>query len=301
LLQFWILFNGFVLGALAIDVLVFNRRAHKPSLGEALAWTAFWVALAVAFCVLIYVWQGRQSALEFTAGYLVEISLSADNLFFFLVIFHYLQVPDELQHRVLFWGVVGAIVTRGAFIVAGIKLIHAFHWVIYLFGAFLVWSGIKLFRKTGETLPERNPVLNWFRKFVPVTEAYEGEKFFVRRGRLHATPLLIALLLIELTDLLLATDSIPAVLAITLKSFIVYSSNVFGVLGLRSLFFVLAGMIKLFQYLHYGLALILIFIGIKMLAADYYQVSTEITLALIAGVLLITIVMSLARPRAAAL
>jgi tellurite resistance protein TerC len=297
LLLFWILFNAFVLAMLALDLGVFNRLAQKPSVHQALAWSTAWVALAATFAVLMYVWQGRQAALEFTAGYVVELCLSADNLFLFLIIFRYFQVPGELQHRVLFWGVVGAIIARGIFIALGITLIHAFHWMIYLFGAFLVWTGIKFFRESPSTQPEGNPVLRLLRRYIPVTEGYEDGKFLVRRGRLYMTPLLVALIAVELTDLLLATDSIPAVLAITLKPFIVYSSNVFAVLGLRSLFFVLASMIEIFHYLHYGLAVILIVVGAKMLASDYYQVSTSLALAVVAGVLLISILASLVRPK----
>jgi tellurite resistance protein TerC len=297
LLLFWILFNLFVLAMLAVDLWIFNRPAHLLKFRQAAAWSMTWIVLAAAFAVLIYFWRGHEAALEFTTGYIVELSLSVDNLFLFLVIFRYFQVPAEFQHKVLFWGIIGAIAMRGVFIVLGIKLIHTFHWMIYAFGAFLVYSGIKLFGKEdmGVRL-EKNPVLRLFRRYVPVTESYEGERFFVRRSRLYATPLLVVLVVVETTDLLFATDSIPAVLAITIKPFIVYTSNVFAVLGLRSLFFVLAGMMGIFRYLHYGLSIVLIFIGAKMLASDYYRIPTGIALAVVGGVLLVSVLASVPRP-----
>lgn len=298
MLLFWILFNAFVLAMLALDLCRSSWLAQPPSVRQALAWSTTWIALTAAFAVLVYFWQGRQAALEFTAGYVVELSLSVDNLFLFLVIFRYFQVPGEFQHKVLFWGVIGAIVARGIFIVLGIKLIHTFHWMIYIFGAFLVWTGIQFFRKSVEAQPERNLVLRLFRRYVPVTQSYEGENFFVRRGRIYATPLLVVLLVIETTDLLLATDSIPAVLAITLNTFIVYTSNVFAVLGLRSLFSLLAGMMETFHYLHYGLSIILILIGAKMLASDHYRIPTGVALAVVVGVLLASVLISIVRPKA---
>jgi len=283
---------------LALDLWGFNRPGRQLSLRQALAWSIMWVALAAIFAVLLYFWRGHDAALEFTTGYIVELSLSVDNLFLFLVIFRYFRVPGELQHKVLFWGILGAIVMRGIFIAAGIQLIHAFHWMIYAFGAFLIYSGLKLWTENEEAVqPDKNPVLRLFRRWVPVTENYEGDKFFVRRATIYATPLLVVLLVVETTDLLFATDSIPAVLAITLKPFIVYTSNVFAVLGLRSLFFVLAGMIEMFHYLHYGLSIILIFIGAKMLVSDYYRIPTSITLAVIAAVLLVSVLLSIAHPK----
>jgi tellurite resistance protein TerC len=283
---------------LAIDLAILNRPAHLVRLRQALAWSVLWIVLAVGFAVLLNFWRGHDAALEFSAGYIVELSLSVDNLFLFLVIFRYFQVPAEFQHKVLFWGILGAIVMRGIFIVLGIKLIHTFHWMIYIFGAFLVYSGIKLFGQEDMGIqPEKNPVLRLFRRYVPVTQNYEGEKFFIRQARLSATPLFIVLLVVETTDLLFATDSIPAVLAITLKSFIVYTSNVFAVLGLRSLFFVLAGMMEVFHYLHYGLSIVLIFVGVKMLLSDYYRIPTGAALALVGGVLLISVLASLVQPR----
>ena len=298
MLLFWIAFNLFVLGMLAVDLWIFNRPAHEVTFRQALAWSFTWIILAAAFALLVNWWRGHDAALDFTTGYIVELSLSADNLFLFLVIFRYFQVPPELQHKVLFWGIIGALVMRGIFIVVGIGLIQTFHWVLYAFGAFLIYSGIRLFREEEVGVqPEKNPVLRLFRRWVPVTETYEGEKFFIRRAGLYATPLFVVLIFVETTDLLFATDSIPAVLAITLKTFIVYTSNVFAVLGLRSLFFVLAGMMELFHYLHYGLSIVLIFIGSKMLISDYYRIPTGWTLAAVGGVLAISVLASVVAPR----
>jgi tellurite resistance protein TerC len=299
LLLFWVLFNVFVLAMLAGDLFILNRPARLPKFRQALLWSLLWIALAGAFAVLVYLWRGQNAALEFTAGYIIELSLSVDNLFVFLVIFRYFQVPSEFQHKVLFWGILGAILMRGLFIVLGIKLIHSFHWMIYAFGAFVVYSGIELFRKKDSGVePQNNPLLRIFRRWVPVTEDYEGEKFFVRRTKLYATPLAVVLLLVETTDLLLATDSIPAVLAITLNPFIVYTSNIFAILGLRSLFFVLAYKMEIFQYQHYGLSIVLIFIGIKMLVSDYWQLSTGLALAVVGLVLTASVLASLIRPKA---
>jgi len=238
-------------------------------------------------------------SLEFIAGYLIEQSLSADNLFVFLLIFRYFQVPRHLQHEVLFWGILGALVMRAIFIVAGITLLNRFHWFIYIFGAILIYSGIKLFReKDREIQPETNLVLRGFRKLFPLTKDFEGSKFFVRRGLVrYATPLAVVLIVVETTDLLFATDSIPAVLAVTREPFIVYTSNVFAILGLRSLYFALAGMIEVFHFLHYGLSLILIFIGVKMLASNYVQIPIGVALGVVAGVLLMSILLSLLFPK----
>lgn len=296
---FWILFNAFVLGMLAIDLWVFHRPAHAVKFREAVAWSLSWIAMAAAFAVLVYVWRGREPAMQFTAGYLIELALSVDNLFVFLLIFRYFRVPADLQHKVLFWGILGAIILRGVFILVGIGLIHAFHWFTYVFGLFLIYSGAKLFRSEEVSIePEKNPVLRLFRRWMPITEDYEGESFFVRRAGLYATPLFAVLIIVETTDLLFATDSIPAVLAITLKAFIVYTSNVFALLGLRSMYFVLSGMMEVFHYLHYGLSVVLIFIGLKMLAADYYPIPTAVALGVVAGMLLISVLASVAHPKA---
>ncbi|HYK51607.1 MAG TPA: TerC family protein [Terriglobales bacterium] len=298
MLLFWILFNVFVVVMLALDLGVFNRRVHTVTFREALAWSAMWVGLAAAFAVIVYFWHGRTESLEFATGYVIELSLSIDNLFVFLVLFRYFRVPSELQHRVLFWGILGALITRGIFIVAGISLIRRFEWLIYVFGALLVFSGIKLLRQGDEEIhPERNPLLKMFRRLVPVTEDYEGEKFWVRRPGLYATPLVVVLLVVETTDIVFAVDSIPAVLAITLNAFIVYTSNVFAILGLRSMYFAVSGMMDLFEYLHYGLSLVLVLIGAKMLASHYYTVPTHVALATVAGVIAISIVASLVWPQ----
>ncbi len=307
---FWVLFNLFVLAMLALDLGVFNRDKHVVKFREAIGWTLVWIALAGGFAVLIYffghtmvgrhVKPNSELSLEFIAGYLIEESLSVDNLFVFLLIFRYFHVPRAQQHPVLVWGVLGALVMRAIFIAAGIRLLDRFHWIIYVFGAILIYSGIKLLRQQKQTIhPEKNPLLRLFRKFVPVTEHYEGDKFFVRRGAVtYATPLAIVLLVVETTDLLFATDSIPAVLAVTHEPFIVYTSNAFAILGLRSLYFALAGMIEVFHFLHYGLPVILIFIGVKMLASNYVQIPIGVALGTVAGILLISIVLSLAFPQA---
>ena len=300
MLLFWILFNLFVLAMLVLDLGVFHRRAHIVKFREALLWSAVWIALAAIFAVVIFFWHGRTPALEFVTGYVIELSLSVDNLFVFLLIFRFFQVPAAHQHKVLFWGILGALVMRAVFIAAGVGLIQRFHWIVYLFGVFLVYSGIKLFfQEEAEIHPEKNPVLRLFRRFVPVTKDYEGNKFFVRRAGLYATPLFVVLLVVETTDLLFAVDSIPAILAITRDAFIVYTSNVFAILGLRSMYFALAGMMEMFRYLHYGLSLVLVFVGAKMLLSHYFEIPTHIALAAVAGVLAISVIASMANPRKA--
>jgi tellurite resistance protein TerC len=283
---------------LVLDLGVFHRRAHTVKFREALAWSGAWIALAAIFGVVIFFWHGRTPALEFVTGYVIELSLSVDNLFVFLLIFRFFQVPAIHQHKVLFWGILGALIMRAIFIAAGVSLIQRFHWIIYAFGAFLVYSGIKLFfQEEAEIHPEKNPVLRLFRRWVPVTKDYVGNKFFVRSAGLYATPLFVVLLVVETTDLLFAVDSIPAILAITRDAFIVYTSNVFAILGLRSMYFALAGMMEMFRYLHYGLSLVLISVGAKMLLSHYFEIPTPVALAAVAGVLAISVIASMANPK----
>jgi TerC family integral membrane protein len=307
-LVFWILFNLFVVAMLALDLGALNRRSHSVGFREALAWSGVWIALAAAFAVLVLFWQGRAQALQFVTGYVIELSLSVDNLFVFLVIFRYFKVPDEHQHKVLFAGILGALLMRGVFIVAGVGLIRRFSWITYAFGALLVYSGLKLLQQREmEIHPEKNPVLRLFRRAFPVTEEYVDGQFFTRRffarrlfrqkSGLYATPLFVVLLVVETSDILLAVDSIPAVLAITLNAFIVYTSNVFAILGLRSMYFALADMMDLFHYLHYGLSVVLIFVGLKMLGSHYVYIPTEWVLAIVLFVLAASIVASLANPQ----
>jgi tellurite resistance protein TerC len=299
-LLFWIFFNLFILVMLALDLGVFSRRAHTIRFREALAWSSVWVALAAAFAVLIYFWHGRPAALEFVTGYVIELSLSVDNLFVFLVIFRYFQVPSEQQHRVLVYGILGALIMRGFFILAGVGLIQRFHWIIYAFGALLIYSGIKLLRQGDEQIdPGKNPILRLFRRVMPTTKSYVDGKFFLRSHGLYATPLFVVLLVVETTDVLFAVDSIPAVLAITLNAFIVYTSNVFAILGLRSMYFALAGMMEIFHYLHYGLSIVLIFVGAKMLLSHYYQIPTAVALSVVLALLGISVLASLLFPRRA--
>jgi tellurite resistance protein TerC len=300
LILFWILFNVFVVAMLVLDLGVFHRRAHTVKFREALIWSVVWIAMAIAFAVVIYSWHGRTPSLEFVTGYVIELSLSVDNLFVFLLIFRYFQVPPGHQHKVLFWGILGALIMRAIFIAAGVGLIQRFHWIVYVFGAFLMYSGIKLFRQgEAEIHPEKNPVLRLFRRWVPVTKDYEGDKFFVRRTGLFATPLLVVLVVVETTDLLFAVDSIPAILAITRDAFIVYTSNVFAILGLRSMYFALAGMMEMFRYLHYGLSVVLMFVGAKMLLSHYYEVPTVVALGAVAGILLSSVAASVLKPNSA--
>jgi tellurite resistance protein TerC len=283
---------------LVLDLGVFHRRAHTVKFHEALAWSVAWIALAAIFAVVIFFWHGRAPALEFVTGYVIELSLSVDNLFVFLLIFRFFQVPVIHQHKVLFWGILGALIMRAIFIAAGVSLIQRFHWIVYVFGAFLVYSGIKLFfQEEAEIHPEKNPVLRLFRRWVPVTKDYVGNKFFVRSPGLYATPLFVVLLVVETTDLLFAVDSIPAILAITRDAFIVYTSNVFAILGLRSMYLALAGMMEMFRYLHYGLSLVLVFVGAKMLLSHYFEIPIPVALAAVAGVLAISVVASMANPR----
>lgn len=301
MLLFWILFNLFALGMLALDLVVFNRRGRIVTLRGALVRSLIWVALAAGFAGIVYFWQGHDTALEFVAAYVLELSLSVDNLFIFLLVFHYFAVPEEQQHRVLFWGVLGALIMRGAFILAGVGLIHRFHWLLYGFGLLLIYSGVRILLSGGQqTDPSKNPVVRLLRRWIPVTDEYKGGKFFVRnlpgKAGLYATPLFVVLLVIETTDVLFAVDSIPAVLAITLNAFIVYTSNVFAILGLRSMYFAVAGLMKVLRFLHYGLAIILMLMGLKMLAADHFPISTLVTLSGVATVLLVSVGASLLFP-----
>ena len=299
MLYFWILFNVFALGMLVLDLLVFHRRSRVVRSREALAWSAMWIALAAAFAGGLFLWQGRQVALEFVTGYVLELSLSVDNLFLFLVIFRYFSVPEQHQRKVLFWGILGALLMRGIFILAGVGLIQRFHWVLYLLGALLIYSGIRLgFSGEHQVDPAKNPAVRALRRLMPVTDDFQGGHFFVRGWKgnpgLYATPLLVVLAVIETTDLLFAVDSIPAVLAVTLNAFIVYTANVFAILGLRSMFFAISRLMQVFRFLHTGLAFILILVGLKMIAADYFHVPTVLTLGVIALVLLVSIAASLA-------
>ena len=298
---FWILFNLFALGMLVLDLRVFHRPGRVMGFRRALGLSLMYVALAAVFAGILYLWQGQQSALEFVTGYVLELSLSVDNLFLFLVIFNFFAVPEQQQHRVLFWGVVGALLLRGIFIVAGVGLIQRFHWLLFIFGALLVYSGIRVCVMGAHQIdPSANPIVRAFRRWMPVTEDYHGGRFFVRNarddGRLYATPLLIVLLVIETTDVLFAVDSIPAILAITLNAFIVYTSNVFAILGLRSLYFAVSGLIKIFRFLHYGLGAVLVLVGLKMVASDYFKVPIAATLSVVAAIILVSIALSLLFP-----
>jgi len=305
---FWVVFNAFVLLMLVLDLGVFHRKSHVVRFKEAVAWTFVWVSLAGLFALLVYLFghhmvpdptrPNHELALEFVTGYLIEESLSVDNLFVFLLIFRYFRVDRSHQHAVLFWGILGALVMRAGFILGGVTLINRVHWVIYLFGAFLVYSGIRLFGKQETQIhPENNPVLKLFRRVVPISEQFEGRKFLVKRGvRWIATPLAVVLIVVETTDVMFATDSIPAILAVTRDPFIVYTSNVFAILGLRSLYFALAGMMEVFHYLHYGLSVVLIFIGVKMLGSEFFQISIGVALSVVGGILVISVVASLLFP-----
>lgn len=295
----WAGFIAFVVVMLALDLLVFHRKAHRIELREALTFTFVWIGLALAFNVGVYFWFGAQPALEFLTGYLIEKALSVDNLFVILVLFSYFAVPAALQHRVLFWGILGALVMRAVFIVLGSALLQRFHWVMLVFGAFLVFTGVKLLFSSGaEVHPEKNLVLRLVRKVIPSVTDYRGNAFVVREGgRWFATPLFMVLVVVEATDIVFAVDSIPAIFAVTTDPFIVFTSNIFAILGLRSLFFVLAGIMNRFHYLKVGLGLVLAFVGTKMLLVDVVKVPVGVSLAVIATLLAGSIVASLLRPR----
>ena len=292
---FWILFNAFVLLMLALDLGVFHRKSHEVSVKEALTWTFVWIFLAMVFNTIIFYWRGQQQALEFFTGYLVEKALSIDNIFVFIMIFSYFQIPSKYQHKVLFWGILGALIMRVVFIFAGVALIEKFHFTIYLFGALLIYTGYKMFFHNNATIePDKNPVIKVFKKFMPVTPQLQEDNFFVKlNGKRFATPLFLVLILIETTDLIFAVDSIPAILAITQDQFIVYTSNVFAILGLRSLYFALAGVVHRFWLLSYGLAVVLVFVGIKMLLIDVYKIPIEWSLLFIATLITGSIFLSL--------
>jgi tellurite resistance protein TerC len=296
----WIGFNGFVLAMLAVDLGVFHRKSHVVSLRESLAWTSVWVVLALVFNVGVWHYAGPQKALEFFTGYLIEKSLSVDNVFVFALLFSYFAVPPQYQHKVLFWGILGALLMRAIMIAAGTALIAKFGWIIYVFGSFLILTGIKMIVKREEEIhPERNLVVRWFKKLMPVTPEYRGDKFFVRENGIRmATPLFVVLLLVEFTDLIFAVDSIPAIFAVTKDPFIVYTSNVFAILGLRSLYFSLAGVMDKFHYLKIGLGVVLAFVGVKMMLAHTpWKIDTLVSLGVIVAILAASVVWSLVRPR----
>jgi tellurite resistance protein TerC len=291
----WIGFNIFVLAMLLLDLGVFHRKAHEIKIKEALIWSFVWITLALLFNLGLYMFEGKQQALEFLTGYLIEKSLSIDNIFVFIIIFSFFHVPASYQHKVLFWGILGALIMSAIFIAAGIALLEKFHWIIYIFGAFLIFTGIKMVTEKDKKIePERNPVIKLFRKIFPVTPDYVGSSFFTKvDGKRIATPLFVVLMMIETTDVIFAVDSIPAILAITKDPFIVYTSNVFAILGLRALYFALAGIIQMFRYLSYGLAAILVFVGAKMMVVDLYKIPIELSLVVVAGILVISIIASI--------
>jgi len=294
----WVLFGLLVIALLALDLGVAHRRAHKIKIREALIWTVVWISLALLFNVGIYLWHGSEQALSFLTAYVIEKSLSVDNLFVFVLIFAYFGVEAKYQHKVLFYGIVGALVMRAIFIGVGVTLIHMFHWVIYVFGAFLIVTGFRMgLQKDREVHPQKNPVVKLFRRLMPVTQDYVDGKFLVKRdGRTLATPLMVVLLVIETTDIVFAVDSIPAVLAVSTDPFIVYTSNIFAILGLRALYFALAGAMSLFHKLHVGLAFILVFIGVKMVLADVVKIPIGIALGVVGGILVVSIAASLLFP-----
>ena len=295
---FWIPFNLFILGMLALDLGVFHRNAHTVSLREALGWSVVWVSLSLTFNLGIYLYAGTEPALAFLTGYLIEYALSVDNIFVMVLIFAYFGVERKYQHRVLFWGILGALIMRGVFIGVGTYMIQQFHWLIYIFGGLLVVTGTRMaFREEAPFDAEQNRILKLVRRLVPVTPHYHGKSFLVRHnGRLFATPLLLVLILVEFTDLIFAIDSIPAIFAVTTEPFLVYTSNVFAILGLRSLYFVLAGIVHKFRYLKYGLSFILVFVGVKMLLADIQEVPIIASLVVIANALVISILLSVVVP-----
>ena len=295
----WIGFNLFVLIMLALDLGVFHRKSHAVSVKEALIWTGVWITMALIFNLLIYSQFGEEKAVEFFTGYIIEKSLSVDNIFVIILIFSYFQVSAEYQHKVLFWGILGALVMRGIFIFSGIELIHRFHWLVYIFGGFLIFTGVKMLVSDDSKIePEKNPLIKFARKLFSVTKNFEGSNFFVQReGKIWATPLFLVVILIETTDLIFAVDSIPAILAVSEDSFIVYTSNVFAILGLRSLYFALSGIEKYFHYLKFGLSAILVFVGVKMCIVDLYKIPVEISLIIIVFVLAIAMLSSVVFPK----
>lgn len=296
---FWIGFNVFVLVMLALDLGVFHRKKKEISIKDALTWTGVWIALALAFAVLVYSKEGHYKAMEFLTGYVIEKSLSLDNIFVIALIFSYFKTPPENQHKVLFWGIIGALLFRAIFIVAGITLLEKFHWMSYVFGGILIYTGIRLIvKKHSQVDPEKNWVVNTFRKHLPFSKDINADKFFVKEnGRRLATPLFLVLLVVETTDIMFAFDSIPAILSVTHDSFIVYTSNVFAILGLRSLYFALAHIIDRFTYLQAALSIILIFAGTKMLLEEVVEIPIYVSLVVILFVLGASIVLSVLRRR----
>lgn len=295
----WACFLGFVLVMLALDLGVFHRKSHEVKIKEALIWSAVWISLALFFNYGIYVFMGKEKAVEFLTGYIIEKSLSIDNLFVFIMLFTYFNVEAKYQHKILFWGILGALVMRAIFIFAGVALISKFHWIIYVFGAVLIYTGFKmLFHKDEKIEPDKNPLVRLFKKFFPVTEKAQGGKFFVKlEGKTFATPLFVVLLIVEFTDLIFAVDSIPAILAITNDTFIIFTSNVFAILGLRALYFALSGITKYFHYLKYGLSAILVFVGVKMTIVDFYKIPILYSLLVICSILVVSVLVSVAFPK----
>lgn len=292
---FWIGFNAFVVLMLSLDLGVFHRKSHKVPVKEAVIWTSIWITLAIVFMGIIYLEMGRTKALEFLTGYVIEYSLSVDNIFVFIMIFSFFAVEEKYQHKVLFWGIIGALIMRAIFIFAGVALINKFHWIIYVFGSFLIITGINmLFGREAKIEPERNPVVKFFRKILPITETMQEGKFFVRKDkRLYATPLFLVLLIIESSDLIFAVDSIPAILAITQDSFIVYTSNIFAILGLRSLYFAISGIMGYFRFLKIGLAFVLTFVGLKMVMSGFgIKIPVVYSLIIILSILLFSVIAS---------